>query len=129
MSIIILPSHLHTDPSGTKEQVKSHPVILPPKPKFHTVLTLTPGIGLIYSVFLALRAVLCNRLIRSQLPYNPNSACDNVECATISKKAWGDFLTALLGGTGFLIISIVVCVIFASIYKVLKEFCTLFCCI
>lgn len=123
MPFFVIPAHNHTDPSGSKSLVKEAKIYLPPEHEWDPFFKLTPVVGLVYAVYLAYRAWQIKAFVCCQTPYVPNGGCDNIECSIILRKAWGDCVTSLLGGTGLFILGIVIFVIFTVVYRALKACC------
>ncbi|AGW38749.1 hypothetical protein CPE2_0330 [Chlamydia pecorum W73] len=123
MPFFVIPAHNHTDPSGAKSLVKEEKIYLPPEHKWDPFFKLTPVIGLVYAVYLAYRACQIKTYVCCQTSYVPNGRCDNIECSIILRKSWGDCVTSLLGGTGLLILGMVIFAIFAVMYRALKACC------
>lgn len=123
MPFFVIPAHNHTDSSGATSLVKEAKIYLPPQHKWDPFFKLTPLIGLMYAVYLAYRACKTKAYVCFQTSYVPNGKCGNTECSMILRKPWGDFVTSVLGGTGLLILGMVIFVISNIVYRALKACC------
>ncbi|WP_042280562.1 hypothetical protein [Chlamydia pecorum] len=124
MPFFVIPAHNHTDPSGATSMVRETKIYLPSQHNWDSFFKLTPVVGVVYAVYLAYRAWQTKVFVCCQTPYVPNGRCSNIECSMILRKSWGDCVTSLLGGTGLLILGIVIFVIFTVVYRALKAcFC------
>ncbi|KZN26853.1 hypothetical protein cpL71_0710 [Chlamydia pecorum] len=127
MPFFVIPAHNHTDSTGATSLVREEKVYLPLRSKWDPFFKLSPGIGLVYAVYLAYRALQTKAFVCYQTSYVPSGKCGNIECSMILRKPWGDCAISLLGGTGLLILGMVIFVILSIVYRALKACCCCCC--